>query len=515
MKKYFLCIAILIAINRYSYSNNVNITNVSAPSSTTIQFNISWDNSWFTAAPSNNWDAVWIFVKTQACATGSSPWVHANLSNSSVNHSVTGGVLQVDAVTDGRGVFLRRSSLGVGNIPVSTVTLTFSGSYTVANTNYEVIGIEMVQVPQGAFTAGDGSFNTSFSVNSYSLNGLSTTPHTVSSEGSIAGDILRNDNTQSASGITTHGVVPAAFPKGFNAFYCMKYEISQQQYVAFLNLLDFSQQINRTAVIPSSVTGTAALAPASGDNRNSIEISTPGVAFSTPAIYGNDLNGNNIYNEAGDGGNIACNYLSWEDLKAYLDWAALRPMTELEFEKACKGPNTILPALAEFAWGNTTINQAISSSLSNGGLANEVSTSTADGLCAQNGGASTTLGPLRVGFAATSTTIRAGAGASFYGILDLSGNVWEQTYTTGYNTGTRLAAIFNGTLGDGTLDLNGMANQSNWNGLGANQAIVYSIVRGGNWEYSAQRAQVADRFFLSNTTENLTRVRRTGGRGVR
>jgi formylglycine-generating enzyme required for sulfatase activity len=516
MKKYFLCIVVLITINKYSYSNNVNITNVSTPSSTTIQFNISWDNSWFTAAPSNNWDAVWIFVKTQACATGSSPWVHANLSTSSANHSVTGGVLQVDAVSDGRGVFLRRSALGSGNIATATVTLTFSSSYIVANTNYEVLGIEMVQVPQGSFQVGDISLNSStHSVNSFGTSNT-TTPNTISSEVAIAaGGTLRNQSSEQSFQYTNHQALSASYPKGFNAFYCMKYEISQQQYVAFLNLLTFEQQSYRTAVVPSSAIGTAALATASGDNRNSIEIATPGVAFSTPAIYGNDLNGNNTYNEGDDGGNIACNYLSWRDLKAYLDWAALRPMTELEFEKAARGVN--ISVLREYAWGTTNITQAISSALTNGGQATELSTSTGNGLCVYNGASSAVLGPLRVGFAATGTTIREGAGASFYGIMDLSGNLWEQAITVGWNAGPPSttaagvnAVIFVGGNGDGNIDNLGDANTAGW-GISDAQ----SIVRGGNWEYTAQRCQVSDRFYLGNTAENATRTRRTGGRGAR
>lgn len=501
MKNFSLIFIGLLAFCGLSHANNVSITNISAPNSNTIQFDIAWDNSWYAGAPLNNWDAVWIFVKTQNCNLGSSPWIHANLSTVSGNHSVTGGVLQVDVVTDGRGIFLRRSALGAGNIVTATVTLQFSASYTIADTNYEVIGIEMVQVPEGSFRVGDQTSTNSFG------SSQTTTPATISNEDEIAQDGL----AQAVGGTTTHNLISTDFPKGFKAFYCMKYEISQQQYVTFLNLLDFNQQINRTAVAPSSAIGTAALAPASGDNRNSIEIATSGIAFGTPAIYGNDLNGNNIYDEATDGGNIACNYLSWDDLKAYLDWAALRPMTELEFEKSCRGLNPFVAA--EYAWGTTTINQAISSSLFNAGQATEVSTSTADGLCAFNaGGANIALGPLRVGFAATASTFRTGAGASYYGILDLSGNVWEQTFTAGYSAGTsRLGGItFTGTLGDGTLDANGTANAANWGAVGI------SIVRGGNWEDLNLRARVSDRPIRGNTTtQNTTRVRKTGGRGVR
>jgi formylglycine-generating enzyme required for sulfatase activity len=506
MKKALL-LSILLLCNVCGYSNNLRITNVSAPSTTTIQFDVAWDNSWNTAAPSNNWDAVWIFVKTQVCSLGSSPWLHANVSTVSGNHSVTGGVLQVDAVTDGRGVFLRRSAIGSGNIATATVTLTFSGSYTVPSTNYEVLGIEMVNVPQNSFQVGDISTNNStHSVNSYG-SAVSTTPVTISSEGAIAaGNTLRNQSSEQSFLYTSNAALGASYPKGFNAFYCMKYEISQQQYVSFLNLLTFEQQSYRTAVMPSSATGTAALAPASGDNRNSIEVRTAGVAFSTPAVYGNDLNNNNVYDEGDDGGNIACNYLSWRDLKAYLDWAALRPMTELEFEKAARGTN--ISVLQEQVWGTTAITQAISSALSNGGQATEVSTSTGNGLSAHNGGASAVLGPLRVGFAATGATIRAGAGASFYGIMDLGGNVWEQAIHTGFNGGPTV--IFAGGNGDGSIDALGDANTAGWGILDG-----LSIVRGGNWEYTAQRCQLSDRFYLGNTTENATRTRRTGGRGVR
>jgi formylglycine-generating enzyme required for sulfatase activity len=484
-------------------ANNLNITNVSVPSSTTIQFDIDWENSWNISGI--NYDAVWVFVKAQVCGGSATPYSHADLS--STGHSVTGGVLQIDVVSDNKGVFIRRSSLGTGNIATATVTLTFATSYVVANTNFEVVGIEMVYVPAGSFTVGDGStINASHSTASFGSN--NSTPRPITSEAAMAQDYLRNDKAGDGY-ITAHAAIIASFPKGYNAFYCMKYEISQQQYVTFLNLIDFNQQASRTAVSPSSAAGTLAMTTTGNENRNYIKIVTPGNATSA-AVYGNDFNNNDVYDEAGDGQNIACNYLSWDDLKAYLDWAALRPMTELEFEKACRGVNASL--LNELAWGSTSINQAISSSLINSGEAGEVSTSTADGLCAYLGGASATLGPLRTGFAATSITGRTGAGASYWGILDLSGNVWEQTFQCGYYNGSVRTSvpIFTGVLGDGEIDATGNADATNWGG-----GVAMSIVRGGNWEYTAQRAQVSDRYYVNSTTQNSARTCRTGGRGVR
>lgn len=503
MKKTILFIAICGCLGAFqSVANNLSITNISVPSTTTVQFDISWDNSWNISGIS--YDAVWIFIKTQDCA-GSATWDHADVSTTGGDHSVTGGVLQIDAVADGKGVFIRRSTAGTtGNISTATVVLTFQSTYVIANTNYEVFGIEMVYVEQGTFVVGDGS-STDAESNSSFGNNSAVGSYSISSEGQISQDDLRVDKSGDGA-VTAHGNILAAFPKGFDAFYCMKYEISQSQYVSFLNLLDFNQQASRTAVSPASAVGTLALTDASNPNRNSIEIATTG-SISTPAVYGNDLSGNNTYDESDDGGGVACNYLSWNDLIAYLDWAALRPMTELEFEKAARGTNSAV--LTEYPWGSTAINQAVTSSISNGGQVGEVSTSTADGLSAYNGGTSTSLGPFRVGFAATSITGRTGAGASFYGILDLGGNLSEQVYWAGYYNGGRLSSSFTGELGDGSVNALGNADATNWG------TVSDSMVRGGNWENGGQEVQTSDRTQIGLTSENTSRVRRTGGRGVR
>lgn len=502
MKRLSNVILCCIALHFGAKANNLVINNISFPSTTTVQFDIAWDNSWNISGVS--YDAVWIFVKAQDCA-GTTTWDHADVSTTGGDHSVTGGVLQVDAVTDGKGVFIRRTASGAaGNIATATVVLTFQSTYVIANTNLEVFGVEMVYVAQGTFSVGDGSSSDSESDSAWGTSSGSS-PRSIASEASIAQDALRNNKSGDGS-ITAHSAISAAYPKGYDAFYCMKYEVSQAQYVGFLNLLDFNQQAGRTAVTPASAAGTLALTDASNANRNSIEIVTPG-SIAAPAVYGNDFNGNDTFDEAGDGGDIACNYLSWNDLTAYLDWAALRPMTELEFEKAARGTNSAL--LVEYPWGNTTINQAITSSITNSGQSSEVSTSTADGLSAHNAGTSTTLGPFRVGFAATALTGRTGAGASFYGIMDLGGNVWEQTYWAGYYSGGRFASSFTGVLGDGSINASGSADATNWG------TVTDSLVKGGNWESPAQQAQTSDREFINVNSENTSRNRRTGGRGVR
>ncbi len=102
----------------------------------------------------------------------------------------------------------------------------------------------------------------------------------------------------------------------------MKYEISQQGYVDFLNSLTQAQATTRKY----NMTGT--------DYRYAITGNVVG-SYATTNPF------------------VVCNFISWADLAAYLDWSGLRPMTELEFEKSCRGT---LPAVPnEYAWGTTGI----------------------------------------------------------------------------------------------------------------------------------------------------------------
>lgn len=95
-------------------------------------------------------------------------------------------------------------------------------------------------------------------------------------------------------------------PNGFRAFYCMKYEVSQQGHVDFLNTLNYAQQVTRTATDPASAAGVGALRGTNA-NRTGIDIQTPGVASTTPAVYACNLNANSVYSEATDGKDLACN----------------------------------------------------------------------------------------------------------------------------------------------------------------------------------------------------------------
>ena len=481
-KNYFLKIAsalfLLFAVN--SNANNVTITGTSV-SGSNITFNISWDNSWNANVAPANWDAVWVFIKYQDCNTRL--WAHAGLSTIAADHS-TASPLQVDPVTDGRGVFIRRSALGGGNITATSVTLKMTiplGTY-----NYKVFGIEMVNAPQGAFDIGDATSAATY-------NSVSVTA--TSQSGGLSAATIGG----------TSAAVPATFPMGYNSLYCMKYEISQEQYVEFLNSLTYDQQKSRTITDPIGIAGTYAFGAGVISYRNGIRIMTPGNNAAIPAVYACDATAG-VENNIDDGQNVACNYLNWADVSSYLDWAALRPMTELEFEKICRG--TAPRVAGEYVWGTTTITAYNTATAgSNFYKPNEAFTAISNGACVYGlGAAFNGYGPHRCGVFASGSTGRASSGASYYGAMEMGGNLWERVVTTTSPTGT----AFNGTLGDGTLTVTGDANQATWP---SPVTAIGSGFKGGDYINVALYVRTSDRGSI--TTVSTTRDTNIGGRGVR
>jgi formylglycine-generating enzyme required for sulfatase activity len=480
-KNYLLKIAsallVLFAVN--VNANNVEITGTTV-SGNNITFNISWENSWNANVAPANWDAVWVFVKFQDCNTRL--WAHTNLSTVSGDHSAA-SPLQVDTVADGKGVFIRRSALGGGNISATSITLRMTG-LGAGPYNFKVFGIEMVNVPQGNFEIGDGTSVSTFN------------------------SIIVNATSQSAgiSAATIGGggpSIPATFPVGYNSFYCMKYEISQLQYVEFLNSLTFAQQQSRVTSDPTSAAGTYVVY-GSYAYRNGIVIETPGNNAAIPAVFGCDATAG-VVNNVNDGQSVAMSNLSWADLAAYLDWAALRPMTELEFEKVCRGP---LPRVAgEYPWGDTTINLFYSTTVLNGLQPTEVANAVVNGRCAAAiGTGSGIYGPLKVGVFATATSGRSSAGAAYYGAMEMGGNLYERTVTVGNASGV----AFTGTLGDGTLTPIGDANQATWPSISTATGIGF---RGGEYVSPAAYVRTSDR--INASSANAARAYNFGGRGVR
>lgn len=492
LKQFFFGVFILISF--LANGNNLSIHGLQQVNDSTLSFSISWENSWYLKADQSpgNHDAVWVFCKY---AGKDGIWHHLEIKSGKLEDSMSSDLI-LQSVKDEKGIFIKRKDFGSDKIPAVKVDIIMTSSLRKGNFNFRIFGIEMVWVTQGAFYLGDGS-----SVNAF-CDGASKDTFRVSSENQIvSGTDAGQLNTLDK--YAPEGNIPEKYPKGYSGFYMMKYEITQEQYAAFLNCLTIDQQRNRTAVSPESASGVLALTTSSA-NRNGVAIAVSAM-LGHPAVYGCDANGNGIFNEIDDGQNRACNFLSWDDLTAYLDWAALRPMTELEFEKSCRGPNQ--PVASEFAWGTSKITDA--NTIRNDGTPYEKAV---DKLPPNSGlgshGYDGPQGPLRAGFGGSDTSTRLSIGAGFYGALELSGNLWEQCVTT-----TKKGLQFEGNAGDGQLDQEGFCNEPMWPGKDHKGAGF----RGGAWNSGIAGEfcdlAVADRFYAY--WETNFRKNTYGGRGVR
>ena len=496
----FTALALLLFAGSVA-ANNINVSNIRVTGQNTtagennpanytlVQFDLSWENSWRTSSAPNNWDAAWVFVKYRV---GSGDWQHAWLNNTG-HSSGTGTSATIDAglLTPGTafhattnpalGVFIYRSADGTGNFSITGAQLRWNyganGVADNATVDVKVFAIEMVYVPAGNFYVGSGGTETS----AFYMYPTTTNPYQITGEGAITvgttdGNLYYPSSTY---GGDQSGPIPANFPKGYAAFYCQKYEISQQQYVDFLNTLTSAQASTRY--------------PNANTNRHAITLS--GGVYSTTNPY------------------VACNFLSWMDGAAYSDWAGLRPMTELEFEKACRGPET--QVANEYAWGTATVaGNAYTleyGSATNEGIASNYSTSAGNASYDITDGSID--GPLRVGiFAANANNSgRITAGASYYGIMELSGNLWERAVTVGNATGR----AFTGLHGNGALSTNGHANETAWPGLTSGEVTgaTGSGFRGGAWRFNATFMRVSDRNLAANP--NTLRYNSFGFRAVR
>ena len=520
IKNLLTALVVFICFSGDLKANNINISNItSVPGAgfVQLQFDLSWDNSWYNSI--NN-DAAWVFFKFK---DNDGTWHHLNLTNS--NNAIAVGYT-IGVPPDLTGAMIYRNTTGSGTVTLTGVRVgvnNLPGSFDIKG-----FALEVVRIPVGdQFYLGDGINGVFYSTNTGA-------PFLVNSNsislGSGAG--LLDDGIANVAVTTPLGSFPIAYNTlgAFMSLYMMKHEVSQGAYRDFLNTLTYTQQATRTGIAPNSVIGSQAFGAGTLTYRSSIQIATPGVNSGTPAVYGCNLNNNGVFNEANDGEWIACNELTWSDLAAFLDWAAMRPMTEIEFEKSCRGP---LPAVAGENAAGVTGAAAYSYPISNAGTANESITYSGSVLLANITYNSTSPGgnsPTRVGIHATQYATRISAGAGYYGCLDLSGNLEEYTVTTGNQAGRS----YTGINGNGILNAAGNADEDFWPGINgnttnANANTAYGgatgvtgaagvIGRGGSAGYTGANLNKVSYRVSPGTTTISSRASLgniSGGRGVK
>lgn len=372
-------------------------------------FDVKWQNAWNN---SKNHDAAWIFLKFIYPDGG---YAHINIE--STGHRIVempGAAAPratIDVAENGVGFFIYPAESHRGDVKwrVSVKLDSSAAENRYRRAKLEVYGIEMVYVPQGPFSLGDPD-TTSLGFGAFyeaDANGRASGLFRIKSEDQIQigkgkGQLYYRRQNQYQG--DQNGPVPASFPKGFHAFYVMKYEISQGQYVSFLNSLSVDHTFERFSFGGRSYF----------EKRGTIKLEGGRYVAGKPER--------------------PLNFLSWDDGLAFGDWAALRPMTELEFTKASRGPDK--PLAGEFPWGTSSTDE----------LARVVGPD--DDLIMTNGWDESQL----------NDKTRAVFGASYYWVMDLAGSVWERTISIGLEGGRK----FLGTHGDGRLGSRGRATNDDW-----------------------------------------------------
>ena len=462
MKSFILFLSLFIVGTSVSRANNVEMNNVSiinnGPGKITVKFDLSWENSWRINIGPANHDGVWVFFKYR---TSDGKWAHINLTGANNSIPSNFSIFQ-NSGTNKVGAMIHRSAsnMGTGNVSIANIQLGVNNTLPY-DIDVRGFALEMVYAPappyRPFFGDGDGTNESTNALhyvdNTATTNGvfpMKCDPNSMD-DGKLENDgiyVFSNDTIQFTNPIGS--LVP--FPT-MKAVWCMKYELSQAGYRDFLNTLDATQQATRTETAPTSARGSSAYTSPVG---NYIVIDTPATA-SKAAVYSCNRNGNAVHNEDGDGEWDACAYIKWTDLAAFLDWSGLAPMSELQYERLARGVSSAGPnpaILGEYAWGDTTITNG-TYTLTGVGSANELASNASTTLGNANyGGTFFSAVTLRNGIFATANSNRRTSGASYYGIMEMSGNINEYTISLGTNAGRSCGYVPNG---DGNISALGNA----------------------------------------------------------
>jgi len=461
-----------------------------------VEVDVTWRLSWRNET---NWDAAWLFVKAPAQWCGGTPLPLSPSGHRLIQNRDPDQPGPAFAVSDDRlGTFVYRDAQTEGRGPNDwrlrlQLALPDDMAPEDLPETVDVYGVEMTYVSEGPFSLGDPRPRADSPKHSFFADTPDTTAapsFRVASDGAIPicegpGSLCyrsaEQDWERGREG-DFQGPIPASYPNGYGAFYLQKYNVTQGQYAAFLN------DIGQCGAPDRSPLGHPDYAA-----RGSIQFAEGSYGFVATRP------------------DRPAHYLSWDDAAAFLDWAALRPMTELEFTKAARGPAEA--GTGEFAWDSPTIARGDTLFDADGTVAEDEAGG--DEYVRGNAsyrpadtdpfvGGDAAGGLLRVDIFETRvysmqhddwadttpfTSLREASGAGYYGTQGLSGGLPERTIAATDSAGRR----FRGTHGDGVLRYPATADVADWpgprgDGLG---------LRGGSDGRPPAFLQVADRTFGS------------------
>jgi formylglycine-generating enzyme required for sulfatase activity len=284
--------------------------------SSTISFDLAWKNSWRAKwtepanknvtgkpLPLENWDAAWVFVKFIPKEDGAQKvWRHALLDANAASHRIpAGAALDVGLTDDGSlsvGVFVYRATPGHGPVAFKNIELRCAGQAAPGKVSVHAMG--MVYVPAGAFR---------------SKTPWKTTFTTIRNPDATAPDGCR---------VATNAPARATWPNGARAFYSMKHGINQGLYASYLNFGALNPDKEHASYRPSAANY--------GFGRQTVRFDEAKDMF------------------VAEQPDLPRSYLSWAEILAVTAWAGLRPITDLEYEKACRGARAV--ARAADAWAD-------------------------------------------------------------------------------------------------------------------------------------------------------------------
>jgi hypothetical protein len=359
------------------YFSNISVTPRDEKTAE-IQFDIGWAGSWRTDV---NHDAAWVFFKYRLEGDETRTWRHVRLAADKVLNPTgygqgpapageplsfdwgcsptdrkkftAAGDTQFDfLVPDGddgfAGAFVRRADHGMGMASGAKLTVLWDlrGLDVKKDTKVAIkaYGIKMVYVAEGAFDLGSGGTETGafYAFQPEKQRGaekdritaggatmviheavdatVEFPPYRVTSSNAIPTGKVPGKLWARAAEPPDGGEIPATFPTGYRAFYMMDRPIPQAVYACFLSSVppDLAAEYHEKGG-HATEGGWAGFIGKFQDPDNPYEFHH-GRLKSTCTWW-----------------------LSWEIGTSFAAWAGLRPMTELENEKALRGPRMAAP----------------------------------------------------------------------------------------------------------------------------------------------------------------------------